>query len=65
MKHKLNEEDYKLIISEQGKACRKLNEIIKEKNKQILELNKQVRHYKSYSRKLEIRLETLDKWNLF
>lgn len=65
MKHNLSEEDYKLIISEQGKACKKLNEIIKKKNKEILELNKEVRHYKSYSKKLEKRLLNLDKFGLF
>ena len=52
-------EEWQKVVSEQGKACKKLNEIIDKKNKEIFEKNKELLHFKNYSRSLEIQLEKL------
>lgn len=53
-------EEWQKVVSEQGKACKKLNEIIDKKNKEIIEIHKELKHYKTYSRKLELQIERLE-----
>lgn len=53
-------EEWQKVVDEQGKACRKLTEVIKEKNQKIFELSKELKHYKTHARHLEIQIEKLE-----
>lgn len=54
------EEDWQRLVDEQGKACRKLNERIKEQNNIIEDMNQEIISLKHKIKTLTLHIEKLE-----
>ena len=52
-------EEWQKVVEEYKKACKNLNEIIREKDKEILELNKKMIHFRNCTKKLKLEVRRL------